>query len=77
MMDQIDMICEEHDRLRSVLKDIYDDLLSGYQSLSGEEQRAFDMGEMYGKAALALKWSKPACITTPESEGRETDDECR
>lgn len=73
-MDPIDMIFEEHDRLRDVLKDIKDDLLAAYQFLEGEEQRLFDMGEMYGKAALALKWSKAACITTPESGGSETDE---
>lgn len=73
-MDQIiNMICEEHDRLWDVIMDIFCDLREEYQALSGEEQRAFDMGEMYGKAALALKWSKPAC-TAPGSGGSETDE---
>lgn len=72
-MDPIDMIFEEHDKLLRVIRDIYDDMLEMYQTLDGDQQRVFDMGEIFGTAKEALKWCRPAVAATQEDGGE--DDE--
>ena len=51
-------------------------MLELYRRLSGEEQQAFDMGEIYGGAKAALRWSRQAVADSPQDiDAEESVDE--
>lgn len=65
----MDQIYEEHDQLLRVIRDLYDDMLEMYQTLDTDEQRVFDMGELFGAAKEALKWCRPVISAVQEDGG--------
>ena len=73
-MDQIDEIFEEHGKLRKTIRDIYDDMLEMYQTLDGDQQRVFDMGEVFGTAKEALRWSEHGDAGASAEEEKETNE---